>query len=369
MRNRQAIIYIIGILLLLPTLSISFQLRQLKTVPLNQGDEVFGRSTGNIIIASNSGLKFLDRRWNIRSEITVDSSEYSVIAPNGLFYATGNKIIIDSSGNTANALNIFSFRQIPTWSAYDLSDGKYFLSPSGDYVVVICGQKGGYDYEMDIAHIDRKTIKCEIEYFNGILFSPDGKYLIIDSGPKGTKLYDANGNLIMTMDYQKDFAFSESKDLAAFFENGEVTVIDKGKTVLKENYSRTILNDMAIRDNPARLFLAFGSELVAADAGDGRVLWKYPTNIENGKYMSVDVSPNGKFVAGGVDVSLGSKVEIDKRHVQGFIHVYDIDGLSVEQFEINYSKYGLGMPDVVFSPDNRTMVVRTQDSLHVISIY
>nr|MBN2276697.1 hypothetical protein [candidate division Zixibacteria bacterium] len=361
--------YALILIILIPAGAHSFRLRQLESIPLEGGAKVYGQASGNIVIASKSGLKFFDCRWKPRFELAPDSAVRSVVAESGLYYGIEGQIPSLNGRAPVNIINIYNARQLPLWSAYDLASGEYYLSPDGNFLVVASGAEGLNDYELLIYHIDRQVIKVSIGSFVGLTISSDSKFILVDCGSRGVRLLNSDGKILGKYDYQKKYAFSEDGRLAGFYVNGRITIIEPGKNERRLDFQKTLLNDMVIRDDLGRLALAFSDEFIMADLKDGRVLWKYPPNIKLGKYVSADISPNGKFAAGGVDVSRGSDVDIAERHVQGFIHVYDIGGQTVEKFEVGYSGYGQGMPEVVFSPDNRTIVVQTKDSLHVIGIY
>jgi hypothetical protein len=126
---------------------------------------------------------------------------------------------------------------------------------------------------------------------------------------------------------------------------------------------------MVYRRSLDRVAMAFKKEMMMVDLKSDSVLWQYTPARSGGSFTSADISPNNRFVACGVDINLGRKAEISKRHVTGYIYVYDIDGLTVAELKVTYGGFGAGLPDVCFSADNRTIVVETRDTLRLVEMY
>jgi len=83
----------------------------------------------------------------------------------------------------------------------------------------------------------------------------------------------------------------------------------------------------------------------------------------------MDVSPDGKYVACGVDINEGRDVLKENRHVIGFLYLYDIEGESILFKQFRYSSYTDGTPMVRFGPHSRKVYVLTRENLHIISLY
>ncbi|UCD94556.1 MAG: hypothetical protein JSU69_00455, partial [Candidatus Zixiibacteriota bacterium] len=329
----------------------------------------YGRSSASIVIATDSSLTILGRRWEVRSEIKLDSSQEAVVSDNGLYYAILETFDQDGDDSSVIVATLYDNRGMPTWAAYDLIEGQYHLSPSGKYIVAISGTPGHYDFEMVLYHESEATVRYNIEYFEDIIFSPAGARFIIGSGPKGVRLFSATGRMLQEFESKKAFAFSETGKLIGLFKNGLLDVLRENGRKITIAPKKITLAGMKLQESAHLAAVAFRKLLVVASLEDGSLLWRYTTGKEGGLFTSVDISPDGNFVACGVDVILGRGVQMSERHVKSFLYLYDAWGQSVELLEIKFENYAAGMPEVTFSPDNRIIFVRTADALHFIKMY
>jgi len=322
------------------------------------------------MICNDNEITFLDRFWKVKSEMKLDSTQTAVIADNGLFYGIvneGNGEGLDTISKTAT---IYDYREQPIWSVHSLVDGSYFLSPTGEYLVAIVGTVGQFNYKLYLYHMDRPEIEIEIVSFKGIQFSDNGKFLLINAGAKGVKLYDAIGGFIGQYDSQKMLAFSENGNkFGAYNHKGVLKIFEGEKEKLNVTLNYLIPEGFKLIDEIERVFLIFSFKILAINSTDGSILWQYSSGKDGGFFSSLDVSPNNRFVACGVDINRGTSVERSERHVLGYLYVFDVDGQSLEEIKFKYDLYSRNLPDVKFLPDNRTIVVRNAEKLHFIEIY
>jgi hypothetical protein len=365
----RSIWVLVVFLLAIPQAATALKLREIKELPLSEGARIYGRSSANIVIASESNLTFLGRRWEVRSEIKPDSAQKMIVSDNGLFYAVIEEIAGEAADSSVTIATVHGNRGIPLWGAYDLVDGEFFLSPSGEYIVVIAGTPGYYDFEMAVYHKSESAARYNIEYYENMLFSADGGQFIINSGPKGVRLFSAAGEMLREFGPKVACAFSESGRLIGLFEDGLLDVFGEDGKKVSIASRKTSPEGMKLKESAHLAAMAFRKLLVVASLEDGSVLWRYATGKEGGSFASVDISPDGKFVGCGVDIMLGRGVEMADRHVKSYLYVYDAWGQSVELLEIKFQDYARGMPEVTFSPDNRVIFVRTANALHFIEMY
>jgi len=348
-------------------LSHAFTLKEVGRIDIDAEAQVYGLHSGNIVIEEKERLLFLDRRYQVRAEIAVDSGHQVLVADNGLYYA----FIDRASGGDDSAdtrVTVYDNRQRPLWGAADLMPGRYFLSPSGDYLAVITGHPRWYDNELVIFHRDRPLANYKIEFFSGIVFSPDGEYLFIDAGPKGSFMFTGGGRLMGQYGPQSSYAFTGESDRLVLFRQGMVRIYDGDEEKVAIDLKKINLSDMIYSESESRLVLAYSDVMKVVDRFDGSVVWEVTPERSGGSFVSIDISPDSRFIAAGVDINLGSTVEGHLRHVRGFLHVYDIDGRAFDALEFRYERYFPGLPEVVFAPDQRSIFVRNRESLHIVEL-
>ena len=369
MKSRKLLIYIAGVTLLLPVLAAGIDLDEVGRIALEDGDRVYGQSTGNIIIANDSSLTFYDSTFNIRHRLILDSLQSALVADNGLYYAIvepGPEPVSDSSGKI---ITIYNNSQIPLWGAFDIKYGDYYLSPSGDYIVTVTGTPGYYDFEIHVNHNQLPPAGGKIEFFESINFADDGRLFNVDCGLKGGKIFGSDGQMADSTGKQQACAFSENNEFYALYDRGVVNVYRNKKLYSTHEFRKPRIVRLAIRAKSNHLLAAFSDIVALNNLDDGTTIWSYGLQHERSRYVSMDVSPDGKYVACGVDINEGRDVLKENRHVIGFLYLYDIEGESILFKQFRYSSYTDGTPMVRFGPHSRKVYVLTRENLHIISLY
>lgn len=366
--HRNHLLTALILLNLLPGLSSALQLREIDSMPLKEVISIYGQS-GNIMLLSETKLTLFDRNRRVQSEIDLDSGQTPIVSANGLFYGIVEGFTPGEADSSIKVATIFDNRQSPLWGDYNLIDGEYYLSPSGEYFVALSGTKGEHYSRMFLYHKDNPTIEHDIRFFEDILFSDDGRYFLIDSGPRGIRLFSADGTPIRTFGSQKRYAFSRNGNWLALFNQGILKVFENCKERFNLDLKQSPLNGMVIRENAKRIILAFQKKLIVLDLNDGSILWQYSSDKKGESFISVDVSPNGKFMACGININLKTQAKNSKSQGSCLLYVWDIDGQAIGSMEFKSDSCAGGLPVVKFSADKNTITVETKETLHFIEIY
>jgi hypothetical protein len=348
----------------------AFSLRQVASLPIDGEAQVYGRSGGNIIIVEDNRLRFLNRRWQPRSEITLDSNQSVAISPTGQFYALIEKSVSTDSQSTQITAVVYNNRQVPLWGCVILREGEYFLSPEGDYLVAVCGTPGWYDFKMQLYHREKELSEFDIQSFSELVFSRQGRFLLINSAAKGVWLFDQSGRMLSQYKSQKKITISDDGKLVGLYDHkGKFMIYENEAVKLEVDLKTLTIKEMTLRNDVGRVAIAFHNLMQVLRTDDGSIIWKYSPGRKGGRFMTTDISPDGKYVACGVDINYGTSTEQHKRHVQGYLYVYDINGQTLLEHKFRYKNYSLGLPKVWFMRDNRTIMVRNKESLHFIEMY
>jgi hypothetical protein len=357
------------VVLVLPGISPAFSLRQTAEILLPEGHSIYGCKSGNLVIGLPNKLTFYDKHWKVRGEVEMDSSQTAFVSSNGLFYGIVEDSYKSEPDSSVRIVSIYDNHQLPRWAVYDAAHGEYYLSPSGDYFIAVVVTGPSLEYQVVVYNQSHPAVQQKIGFFEEILFSDDGRYFIIDSGTKGVRLFDAGGRILEEFGSQRLYSFSENSDLLALFGGTTLGIWSNGKQRLAVDFKATLLNGLVLRKNSERAVMAFHDKLVVADLKSGKSLWETSPSKSGGTFTTVDVSPDSRFIACGVDINRGPLVDGPKRHITGFLYVYDSDGQTVQMLEFRYERYKTGLPRVFFADDNRTILVENRESLHIIEMY
>lgn len=348
----------------------AFSLRQVASIPIDGDARVYGKSGGNIIIVEGDRMRFLNRRWKPRSEITLENGQSLVISDDGYYYALIEKSQTADSQSAQITAVIYDNRQVPQWGCALLREGEYFLSPDGNYLVAICGTTGWYDYKLQLYHKEHELFEFDILSFSELIFSRDSRFFLVSSAAKGVSLFDHNGQRLQQYKSQKKIGLSEDGKLVGLYDyKGILKIYENDKIKLDTALHNLTLKKMILRDDIKRAALVFKNQVQMLKIDDGSVVWNYSPSRKGGGFVSSDISPDGKYIACGVDINYGTTKEQSDRHVVGYLYVYDIDGQTLLEHRFQYENYSLGMPTVQYMGDNRTIMVRNKELLHFIEMY
>lgn len=363
-------ILLIIIVMLFPIAGSALQLREIHSIPLEDNVKIHGLSTNNIILQYDRDLIFYNRRWQVRDTLRLDQNSLPVVAESGQYYCIVEQPDSNSAEDSAAAIfTVYDIRKVPLWGGYDLVSGQYFLSPDGTYLLAVSGTPGHYDFRMHLYHRDRPVEVYDIEYFNEIIFSADGQYFMVDCRPKNLRLFGANEGKITEWPSQRISIFDQSNNWTAHCQGLSLRIFDGAEEKMNINLDDMIIKDMMMSVEAERLALVYGKNLRVVDLEKGSTVWEYPPGKEGGTYTCGDISTNNSFIACGVDINLSTAVEREKRHVTGYLFLYDIDANTREKMKFEYDDYAAGLPRVKFLPDNRTIAVQTKEKLHFVIIH
>jgi hypothetical protein len=346
-------------------------IRPIGTFSLEPNARVYGKSDGNIIIATENQIIFLDDNRLVQSRIELDSTQVPAVSSNGNFYAIVESDPEGEADSSGKIITVYDRDQRPLWSTYGLAEGDYYLSPAGDYVAVVTGTPRHYDFRLFIYPRDKPPARVDIESFESLVFSHDGQKLLVDAGRKGVKLIDAYGSLIHEFASHRKVAFSAGDELIAVFSHkGVLRIFENGQEKLSVNLRHHSPQEMVLREDIGRAAVVFKGRLNVVDLDDGSIIWQ-DVPIDNfGFFSSVDISPDGRFIACGV--YLDGQTRPDKASGmanRGQLYLFDINGAPLKLMNFGYDRYSPGLPDVRFMPDGKSIVVETAETLHFYEMF
>jgi WD40 repeat protein len=357
------------ILHLLPGLSSALELRQIDSISLGTGIQVYGQSTGSLVLLGKSELTLLDNNRRTQSRIDFDSSQVPVVSSNGLFYGIVEGFTPGKGDSSVNVVTVFDHLQSPLWGDYNLIDGEYYLSPSGEYLVAVGDTKDRPNSRLFLYHRDNPTIAHDIMFFEDILFSDDGRYFLIDSGLEGIRLFSADGTPIRTFGTHRAYAFSENGDWLALYNGGILRLFKNSKEQLNLNLKKSPPIRMTIRERAGCIILVFSRELMVLNLNDGSILSQLSPDKKEESFVSADVSPDGDFIVCAAKVGLTAQAEKPKGGRSCSLYAYHIDGRGVGSMELSSRDCSSDFPIVMFGSDNKTIAVETEKGLRFIQMH
>ncbi len=207
-----------------------------------------------------------------------------------------------------------------------------------------------------------------IKEFHGLEIAPSAGKFIIDKAQEGLDVYDSLGNILANLPVSERYVFDkDDRYLGIFFESVFRLYQDEKEVATIETAENT-LRGMAL--NVAKnLFVAMGpKKLQVFQLTTQKLLWEYPLDAEQLSYSSLSLSPDGRFIACGVDVNGGTLVPKDKRHVEGYVYLFPISGQAMVMRKENYDLWGIGLPKAVFSESGGSVILETREKIEKLMI-
>jgi hypothetical protein len=362
-------IILIGVFLLETGPVSAIQLKQLKSIPRHKDSEVKGIGYNNLIIRNDSILTFYNHRWEKRHELTLGKNTKAVISDNALYYCLveiDTMSAVESDNKFSAFATIYDARQRPIWGISELTEGEYFLSPDGRYLLVATNPTGVYDYSIYIHHQDNPVKKLDIGWFQGLQISNDGLFFITNCGNKGIKIFSSVGSLLTEIKSQKKSQFGSSSEWSGHLAGKHLQIFNKDQKKFEIDMVSPRYEIFTFREDIGRAIMAYGSLMKVVNIENGEILWEINPDTEKSTYQTIDISPDGRLIACGVDQSKDVNIEKSKRHTIGYVYLYNMAGTTYVKRKLTYKNYKEGLPVVKFNPDNSIITVMTADSLHFI---
>jgi len=354
---------------LIPCIGHSVMLQRTgKFISLTEESEISGLGSGMLVVTDSKSLTCYNKRLKQIFSRELSPDEKPVIANDGSFWGISRKSELDGFGDELNKIEIFNHKGKACWNLDGIIDGDTYLSPTGDYVVVIKGTRGHADTEMFIFHRDSVGIRLYIRDCSELMFSGDGSRFFINSDGDGLKMFDYTGRLLSNYGFQQGCAFSENSELSACFSQSIVSVIKDTTVVSKMDIGEIQFRTMIISDSVDRVFCCAGHRLIVIDYENNRQDWEYRLETAAENFLTVDISDDARFIALGLNYNLGMMVKKENRYQEGYLYFFNVGGETMLQERFSFPDYTPGTPRVAFWPDGRSIMVHTFGRIDVIEM-
>lgn len=361
---REALI-ISAYLLVLPSLVPALDLREAPNkISFSEEARAFGLTSGNLVVTDGDSAVAYNKRFKPAMNMSIKPDQRLTVSENGLHYGIASPYKVpDHHEEILHRLDIHDARGNVIWSLDGLAEGEYHISPSGDYIVFAAGKAGAYDWQVILCRPDQTATLLDMVSFKEIKFASDGSRFAIDGGSKGLQLYDKTGRPLLVLDYQNSFAMSSTGKYLAVFKEGTLSIYRDTSLLSKNDSVDREIAAVVISEKLNRLYYVSAFNLVVINVERGTRVWDYKTESAQYRFTSVDLSVDHQFVACGVIVNLGARIPKGNRHPKGYIYMFDVGRNIIRKAEFSNSGWTEGQPQVGFWPDQRTILVRTNDRI------
>jgi hypothetical protein len=333
------------------------------SIKLDENDRVLGSLDENYLIYGRPQITLYNSRGKSIFSRKLTNNVKPTLSPSGKYL--GLVTYADHSPTDLKTVRLELFDQAgkQLWKMPDPPPNTFFITDRGT-IFGVEGVKGIpptrlYLYNQHGTQLNVLVIK---EY-HGLEIAPSAGKFIINKAREGLDVYDSLGNLLATLPVSEMYIFDRDDRYIGTFYEGLFRLYQDEREVATITCAENTLRAMAT--NVAKnIFVAMGpKKLQVFELTTQKLLWEYPLQAEALSYSSLSLSPDGQFIACGIDVNGGTLVPKERRHVEGYVYVFPTNGQTMISRHETYSRWGIGLPRAVFSASGGGVVVETREKI------
>ncbi len=240
-------------------------------------------------------------------------------------------------------------------------DGHTVLDISDQGLVVGIDFDGPVSGRARLHFYDRtgqKTGSAEVGFLAQRAFSADGSvYGVLDSR-NGVRLFQVDGTELGNLGQANRFALSGNGRSVALAQDEAVVLFQDGREAGRYPLASPFVRDISLSGNGAVLAWVDRFKLYVLRTEAMQLTARVSAPEPALRFISVDVSEDGRQVAVGLDADAGRGT--DGRHRRGLVMLLDPVGTVLWQEQLSYDKWNITSPQVRFSGSN-ALTVRTAE--------
>lgn len=333
------------------------------SIKLDENDRVLGSLGENYLIYGRPQITLYNSRGRAIFSKKLTNNVKPTLSPRGKYM--GLITYADRSPTDLKTVKFELFDQAGKllWKMSDPPPNSYFITDKGT-IFGIEGVRGipptrVYLYNEYGTQLNVLIIK---EY-HGLKIAPSAGKFIIDKAREGLDVYDSLGNLLANLPSSELCIFDKDDRYIGTFLEGVFRLYQDEKQVATIKTAENTLRDIAtnVAEN---LFVAMGpKKLQVFELTTQKLLWEYSLDQESRSFSSLSLSPDGQFIACGIDINGGSLVPKDKRHVEGYLYVFPSNGQTMIPHQETYKLWGIGLPRAAFSSSSGAVILETREKV------
>ena len=242
----------------------------------------------------------------------------------------------------------------------------FYISNGAKLVVGISGGEGSPESRLVFYNHTGKLISStKIAFPQGISFSSNGKYLLVNSAKGGLLGFDGSGDLIANFGPCERFAISSDGEYVATISAGNLKFYHQGKPIGNPTKINPLVRGMSFSPENKYLGVIDKKNLYLFEVGTGKLLWHYTLDKPELSFISMDLSGNAEKMITGVDFDKGRKVSPKERHTEGRVYIFDKDGKIIWEKQLSYKLWSAFFPRVQFSSDGKRFCIITKEKVYL----
>lgn len=251
------------------------------------------------------------------------------------------------------------------WSIGPTEDVSYAISSRGSVVglqlnVNIAAKNRLHFYGEDGALLADVSVPRLL----GGSFDPEGRVFIATSGSEGALGFDASGRQLWMVRSGRLSAAAPGGRTVAVVGPGALTVVRDGVAGESVDLGDLLVRRVAISADGSRIAVAAKHEIRIYDAASLTEIRRIETGSASLAWTSIDIAPDGRRIAAGLARELGSAVPVERRHPDGEVRVYSIEGDLAHSASMTFTHWNIFTPTVLWKPSGDALTITTRRAVY-----
>ncbi len=331
------------------------------SITLEEKDRVLGSLRGNYAVYGRPDLTLYDKGGREIFSRTLKNNVKPTLSPEGRYLALVTYADRSPTDLKTVKLEMFDSTGAFLWQMAKPSANTFHITDKGT-IFGIEGVKGIPPTRIHLYDQYGTLLNILIyKEFHGIKIAPSGGKFILDKARGGLDVYDSLGVLLFDLPVSEMYVFDTDDRYVGVFFQGLFRLYQDGEEVVQIKTRIQTLRDMAINVEEDLLVMMGVKRLEVYELVSRNMLWEYALRSQERSYSSLDVSPDGRLIACGIDVNAGTLVPKDKRHVEGYLFIFPRDGEKIVRHRVSYDLWGISLPKGVFSKSGDEIILQTRE--------
>jgi outer membrane protein assembly factor BamB len=267
----------------------------------------------------------------------------------------------------AKRFELYSADGRKLWEVQNPGASDFYISKGAKLVVGISSGEGSRESRLLVFynHTGKLISSTKIAFPQGISFSSNGKYLLVNSAKGGLLGFDGSGDLIANFGPCERFAISSDGEYVATISAGNLKFYHQGKPIGNPTKINPLVRGMSFSPENKCLGVIDKKNLYLFEVGTGKLLWHYTLDKPELSFISMDLSSSAEKMITGVDFDKGREVSPKVRHTQGRVYIFDKDGKIIWEKQLSYKLWSAFFPRVQFSSDGKRFCIITKENVYL----
>ena len=323
---------------------------------------------GKLILSSQERFRVLTSEGKESYRANLKPNQGLVTSEDGEFFGIATYSKDASPGFlAAERFELFSSEGKKLWEIDPAFGGTdFYISNGAKLVVGISSADGSPESPLVFYNNAGDLIfGTKIRFPQGISFSSNGKYVLVNSAKDGLLAFDDSGDLKANFGLCEKFAISADGEYVATISAGNLKFYHQSKSIGNPLKINPLVRGLSFSPENEYLSVIDKKNLYLFEVKTGKLLWRYALKQPELSFISVDVSDDAEKIIAGMDFDKGRKFPPEERHTKGLVYILDKDGKILWEKQLSYKLWSAFFPRVQFSSDGKRFCIITREKVYL----